>query len=213
VGLLVALLGLGTLLWTANTVTSFNARVGDESEELGATLRGTARALDDASRTAESFEATLERTPPSVRQAAQTIRNLRPRLVALQAQAGAIDIFGTRPLGSIGELFGQMAVDLEGLDNQLDLIADSLGGNQESLRTNARSLAALADELTGFADRLDDGLVADSLGEVRTILALVLALLVVAMAVPAAGSLALGVWLRRELGIGRAAPSLIVVER
>ncbi len=213
VGLLVALLGLGTLLWTAGAVGGFNDRVADESEQLGATLRGTARALDDASRTAETFESTLEQTPPSVRQAAQTIRNLRPRLVALQAQAGAIEIFGSRPLGSIGELFGQMAVDLEGLDDQLDRIADSLGGNQESLRTNARSLAALADELSGFADRLDGGVVTDSLSEVRTILALVLAVLVVAMAVPAAGALAFGLWLRRELETGRQVPSLVVVER
>ena len=213
VGLLVALVGLGTLVWTGGAVGAFTVRIEGESANLGVTLRGTARALDDASRTAESFEATLEQTPPSVRQAAQTLRNLRPRLEALEAQAGAIDIFGTRPLGGIGELFGQMANDLQGLDDQLDGIADSLGGNQASLRANARSLGALSNELSGFADRLDGGLVIDRLGEIRTILALVLAVFVVAMTVPAIGALVLGLWLRRELGLGRRVRPVIVVER
>ena len=212
--MLVALIGLGTLFWAGATVSGFNDRMATESEDLGATLRRAATALDNASETADSFRTTLDATPPSVRQAAQTIRNLRPRLLALQAQATAINILGSQPLASIGELFGQMATDLEGLDAQLDEIANQLGGNQAALETNARSLSATAGQLDGFADRIDDGLITQSVGDIRTILGVVLAMLVVTMAVPAAGALAFGFWIRRELRRGtRPAPVVLVVER
>lgn len=212
-GILVAIVGLGTLVWTGAAIGSFESRIEGESDQLGATLRRTATALRDASRTAESFGRTLDETPPSVRQAAQTVRNLRPRLEALQAQAQAIEILGSRPLQGIGDVFGQIAADLDGLDAQLDRIADQLGQNRASLDANAASLGRVADGLSGFANRLDAGLVTDSLADIRAILGLVLAVLVVAMAVPAIGGLALGLWLRRELGIGRGEPPLIIVER
>lgn len=211
-GLFVAGVGLGVLIWTGATIGSLGARVEGESAQLGTTLRETASTLRDASRTAASFGRTLDETPPSVRQAAQTIRNLRPRLETLEGQARSIEILGARPLGAIGDVFGQMADDLDGLDGQLDTIADSLSVNRASLDTNVRSLDRLADGLSAFAIRLDTGLVADSLAEVRAILAVVLAILVVAMAVPAAGALALGLWLRRELGPARPVPPVIVIE-
>jgi methyl-accepting chemotaxis protein len=212
-GMLVAAVGLAMLVGTGAAVGSFGVRVEGESEQLGTTLRETAVTLDEAAQTAESFGRTLEQTPPSVRQVAATVRNLRPRLEAIQSQAAAIDILGTRPLQGISELFGQIASDLAGLDDQLDRIADELGANQTSLGTNAASLARLSDEVSGFADRLDAGLVTDSLEEIRAILALVLAILVIALALPAAGSLALGLWLRREFGEGRPVRPVIVVER
>ena len=212
-GLLVAILGFGTLLWTASAVASFNDRLAGESEELGVTLRDTAQALGDASLSAASFGRTLDATPPSVRQAAIAVRNLRPRLEQLDAQASAIDILGARPLLGIGQLFGQMAADLAGLDTQLDRIADELGGNQASLASNARSLAALAGRLSAFADRVDAGLVTESVDDIRQIVALVLAILVIAMAVPAVAALGFGLWLRRELGPGRSVAQVIVVER
>ncbi len=214
IGLLVAAVGLGTLVWTGTTVAAFDARMTRESDELSRTLRRAATALEDASTSAESFRTTLDATPPSIRQAAQTVRNLRPRLVGLQAQASAINILGSQPLGGIGELFGQMATDLEGLDEQLDGIAGQLGTNQEALIRNARSLGDTASQLDSFAERIDDGLITQSIGDLRTILGAVLAMLIVAMALPSVGALAFGLWIRRELGLGsRRVPALIVVER
>ena len=61
IGLLVALIGLGTLFWTGATVSGFNERMTSESEELGATLRRAATALDNASDTAQSFRTTASR--------------------------------------------------------------------------------------------------------------------------------------------------------
>lgn len=214
IGLIVAAIGLGTLVWTGTTVAAFDARMSRESDELSRTLQRAATALEDASTSADSFRTTLDATPPSIRQAAQTVRNLRPRLLGLQAQAGAINILGSQPLGGIGELFGQMATDLEGLDEQLDGIAGQLGSNQDALIRNARSLGDTASQLESFAERIDDGLITQSIGDLRTILGSVLAMLIVSMALPSAGALAFGLWIRRELGLGRRrVAALIVVER
>jgi hypothetical protein len=108
-----------------------------------------------------------------------------------------------------------MATDLEGLDEQLDGIAGQLGTNQEALIRNARSLGDTASQLDAFAERIDDGLITETIGDLRTILGAVLAMLIVAMALPSVGALAFGVWIRRELGLGRRrrVPELIVVER
>jgi methyl-accepting chemotaxis protein len=212
-GLLVAALGLGLLSWTASAFGSFETRVDSEADALAGTLRRTADSIDEAAGTAESFGRTLDETPPGVRQAAAAIRNLQPRLIALQQQASGINILGSRPLQGIGDLFGQMATDLEGLDVQLDRIADELGGNREALTANAASLAALADEVDGFADRLDGGAVSTGLGEMRTILALVVAVLVLLVAVPAIGALVAGLWIRRELGPRRPRVPLVIIER
>jgi hypothetical protein len=212
-GLVVAALGLGLVIWAGSAFGSFEGRVDSEADALAGTLRRTADSIDEAAGTAQSFGRTLDETPPGVRQAAATIRNLQPRLIALQQQAGGINILGSRPLQGIGDLFGQMATDLEGLDVQLDRIADELGGNREALAANAASLAALADEVDGFADRLDGGVVSTGLGEMRTILALVLAVLVLLVAVPAGGALAAGLWLRQELGPRRPGMPLIITDR
>ncbi len=209
--LLVAVVGFGGIIWASLTAGGLSDRIARESAELATTLRRTATVLDDASSTAESFGRTLAQTPPGVRQAAAAVRNLQPRLQALEAQAGGINILGSRPLAGLGELFGRMAADLAGLDAQLDRIADELTGNQASLEENADSLAALADRMEAFAVRVDEGLITAGMGEVRTILILVLVLLVVGMAVPAVGALSLGWWLRRELGLGRPKESVIVV--
>ena len=39
------------------------------------------------------------------------------------AVVNAIDIFGSKPVAPLGQLFGQIAGDISGLDNQLDGIA------------------------------------------------------------------------------------------
>jgi hypothetical protein len=212
-GLVISAFGLGTLLWTSATFGSFGTRVGDESTQLAQTLRNTAGTLHDASRSALSFGRTLDETEPSVAQAAQTIRNMRPRLEALEVQSTSLDIFGARPLQGIGQLFGQMADDLDGLDTQLDEISAGLGGNRSALDANARSLNGLGNELIAVAQRIEEGLVTETLADAQSILAAVLAIMVAWMAVPAAGAIAFGVWLRRELDLGLVAGPPEVVAR
>ena len=134
-----------------------------------------------------------------MRQAAVTVRNLRPSLRDLETQLSAINILGSQPFGRAAALFGTMATDLEGLDTRLDLIATDLEGNRGALVANAQSLDALGTRLAARAGRLRSGMVHDGLADVRALLLLALVAFLAWTAVPAVGALALGWWLRREL--------------
>ncbi len=139
-GLAVALLGLVALGWTAGRVSSLADTVDGEVTQLASTLDRTADTLHDAGTSAVTFAVTLERTPPSVRQAATTIRNLRPNLQSIEAQLSGINILGSRPLADSARLFGDMAADLQGLDTRLDLIAADLESDRDALLRNAEVL-------------------------------------------------------------------------
>jgi hypothetical protein len=191
--------GLAALVWVNGRMSALAARVDVEVGQLADAIESSATALKDAGASASSFTTTLERTPPSVRQAAVTVRNLRPSLRDLEAQLSAINILGSQPFGRAAALFGTMATDLEGLDTQLDLIATDLEGNRGALVANAQSLDALGARLAAQAARLRSGMVHDGLEDVRALLLLALIAFLAWTAVPAVGALALGWWLRREL--------------
>ncbi len=148
---------------------------------------------------ATSFSGTLERTPPAVRQTAQTVANLRANLILVQGQLAGINILGARPLADAANLFGQMATDLEGLDARLEVIAADLDANRTALLDNSTKLQSLGTELDGVADDLRGGTIEESLADVQLILVVLSGLLIVWALLPAAGALALGWWLRREL--------------
>ena len=198
-GVVLALLGMASLVWVNGRMAALADRVDTEVAQLADAVESSATALKDAGASASSFTTTLERTPPSVRQAAVTIRNLRPSLRDLETQLSAVNILGSQPFGRAAALFGTMATDLEGLDTRLDVIATELEGNRDALVANARSLDALGTRLAAQADRLRSGTVADGLDDVRVMLLVALVAFIAWTAVPAVGALALGLWLRREL--------------
>lgn len=206
VGLVIAALGLAALLSLGTRVDGLVDRSSEQLDTVIVTLDETAAALSDAGTSAVSFSVTLERTPPTVRQAALTLGNLRGNLRTVEGQLASLSILGSRPLADVAALFGQMSTDLEGLDTRLGLIADDLDDNRDALLANARSLATMGDRLAGIADDLrgSGGSVEGSGGGMRASLddlramATILALIVVAWAaLPAIGALTLGWWLRR----------------
>lgn len=199
VGLIVAALGLVALVWVGGRVGSLAERTGDQVEALAVTLEASGRTLADAATTSVSFAVTLERTPPSVRQAARTVANLEANMRVTAAQLGAISIFGSQPLAEVAALFGQMATDLDGLDTRLDLIATDLDGNSDALLANADSLRALGVRLDGIAADLRGGFVEDSFADVSAVLTLLALALVLVTALPAIGAISFGWWLRRTL--------------
>ena len=79
----------------------------------------------------------IAQTSVTVREAAGAIRDIEPRLRDLETQANAIEIFGQRPVAPLGQLFGQIATDVSGLDEQLDGIATEMGQNEAALTANA----------------------------------------------------------------------------
>jgi hypothetical protein len=199
VGLGVAFLGLVALGWTAGRVASLADTVDAEVTQLATTLDRTADTLHAASTSAVTFAVTIERTPSSVRQAAQTIRNLRPNLQAIESQLSSISILGSQPLAGPARLFGQMATDLQGLDTRLDLIADDLGTDRDALLRNADSLEALANRTEIMAQRVRTGFIQGGLDDLRVVLVLTILVFVGWTAVPAVGALVLGLWLRLVL--------------
>lgn len=207
IGLIAALIGLAALAWAGGRISSLAEVVDVEVETLSSTLDRTAGTLRDASTSAVSFAVTLERTPPSVRQAAATIRNLRPNLQAIEAQLSGINILGARPLADAAQLFGEMASDLQGLDTRLDLIANDLGVDRDALLVNAASLSELADRTEAVAERVRGGIIQRSLGDLQAALVVTLLVFVGWTAVPSVAALAFGVWLRRLLTRGGARAS------
>lgn len=205
VGLVVAVLGMGSLLYVGGQVATLGSRVGSEVDGLIAAIEETSTVLDDAGSSALSFAVTLERTPPTIRQAALTVTNLQSNLRAVEAQLGSISVLGSQPLAGVAGLFGQMASDLSGLDTRLGLIADDMGDNRDALLNNATSLKALEVRLGSIADDLRDGSAQDRLADLQVLLTLLAFVLVALAGLPAVGALAIGFWLQRELRRSRRA--------
>lgn len=205
IGILVAVIGLGALVWANGRIASLSDRVNTSVEQLATTMDRTADVLRDASTTASSFTDTLDRTTEAVSSAAQTIVSVRTNLETLESAMRAVDILGLTPLGAPANAVGGIADAIEGLDTRLTAIAASLEGNRDNLSANATSLAALGESTGALAARLRSGAVEDSLSDVQAIITVVLLLFAVWSAVPAIGALAFGVWLRREMDRARRA--------
>jgi hypothetical protein len=199
IGLIVAVLGLGVLVYVNGRIDAAGARVDTTVAELATTLDRTAKALHDASTTAETFTVTLGRTEEAVSAAANTIIGVRTNLESLEGAMRAVDILGLTPLGPAADAVGGIANSIEGLDSRLTAIADGLTANGSALTANAASLGALGDSMAATAERLRSGVIEDSLSDVHLIIVAMVLLMTALAAVPAAGALAFGIWLRREL--------------
>jgi hypothetical protein len=195
-------LGLLALVWLSGRVGGLAERTGGQVTTIVETLDRTSTALGEASSSATSFAGTLARTAPAVRQVGMAIADLRGNFRTIEDQLGTLQVFGSRPFGDVAGQFGQMATDLDGLDERLGLIADDLERNRAALATNAESLAAIGTRLTRIATEARDGTVAAGLDDLRAVVTLLSLLLVVWVALPAIGALWLGWWLRRALGAG-----------
>jgi hypothetical protein len=201
IGLIIAAIGLVLLLYVGNRAGQLADRASTQVETAIQTLDRASVALTDAGATASSFASTLAETPPAVQQAADTVGSLQSNLRAIEGQLGAVSVLGAQPLAGVASRFGAVATQLEGLDARLATIATSLSDNQGKLETNAGSLGALGAQLGSVADQLRTGVVQDSLADVQLLLTLFFLLLVIWTAVPAAGALWIGWWLRRDVGV------------
>ena len=197
IGLLAAAIGVAALVAASGRIGLLGERIVSEAVSLDTIIDQTAGVLDDAATTAESLGPTVERTSATVRSAAVALRDIEPRLRDLETQANAIEIFGQRPVAPLGQLFGQIAGDISGLDDQLDGIATEMGQNQSALTANARSLGALADLVRAYKGHLEPAAIDAGIDEARRLLLLTLALFIGWTAVPAVGSLIVGRWMRR----------------
>jgi hypothetical protein len=197
IGLLAAAVGIAALIAASGRIGSIGDRIVSEAVSLDAIIDRTADVLDDAATTADSFAPTVGQTAATVREAAGAIRDIEPRLRDLETQSNAIEIFGSRPVAPLAQLFGQIATDISGLDDQLDGIATEMDVNEAALTANAASLGALADLVRAYRDRVTPAAIDAGIDEARQLLLLTLALFIGWTAVPAVGSLIVGRWMRQ----------------
>jgi hypothetical protein len=197
IGLLAAAIGLAALVAASARIGSLGEKIVSEAVSLDAIIDQTADVLDDAATTAAGFGPTVGQTSLTVREAATALRDIEPRLRDVEAQANAIEIFGNRPVAPLGQLFGQIANDISGLDDQVDGIATELGRNEAALTANAESLDALADIVRAYTSRVKPDAIDAGIDDARRLLLITLALFIGWTAVPAVGSLIVGRWMRK----------------
>ena len=197
IGLLATAIGIAALISASGRIGSLGERIVSEAVSLDAIIDRTAAVLNDAAATARSFAPTVKQTSGTVRSAAVAIRDIEPRLRDLETQANAIDIFGSKPVAPLGQLFGQIAGDISGLDDQLDGIATEMDRNETALTANSASLGALADLVGAYKGRLKPAAIDAGIEDARRLLLITLALFIGWTAIPAVGSLIVGRWMRR----------------
>ena len=202
VGLVAAAIGIAFLVIGLARVNGLAGRVGGDFGGVATVLQRTATVLDDAATTARGFGATVDSSTAALSTAAEDIRAIVPRLRDLEFQANAVNVLGSQPLAPLGGLFGQIAGQLDDLDERLDTVSTSLGTNRAALDTNAGSLADLATETRALADRLGEDTLTAAIDDARWLLVALLVVGSVGAIVPAAGALAAGLWLRRRLLAG-----------
>jgi len=202
VGLLATAIGIAALISASGRIGSLGERIVSEAVSLDTIIDRTAAVLNDAAATASSFAPTVKQTSGTVRSAAVAIRDIEPRLRDLETQANAIDIFGSKPVAPLGQLFGQIAGDISGLDDQLDGIATEMDRNEAALTANSASLGALADLVGAYKGRLKPAAIDAGIEDARRLLLITLALFMGWTAIPAVGSLIVSRWMRRLLGPG-----------
>jgi hypothetical protein len=198
VGILAAAIGIVFLVVGLGRINALATRI-DDLGGIGRIMDRTATVLEDAASSAHGFGSTIDGSTSALTKAAEDVRAVVPRLRELETQATALSILGAQPLAPLGSLFGQIAGQLDDLDERLDSVGTALTSNRASLDKNATSLADLATETRTLSDKLGGDALPAAIDDVRW---LVMALVVLAAAgalVPSIGALAAGLWLRRAV--------------
>ena len=207
IGLLVTAIGFGALVWANDRVSRLRGETEATAARLASTTEVAAYVLRGASTTATSFSATVDQSAQAISAAAVTIIEVRSDLSALEAQLRSVSILGATPLSSPADAVGRIAARMEGLDGRLAAIAESGKGNRDALAGNSTALGELADGTRALAARLGSRVGEETFGEIQLVIAVTLLAFAAWSFVPAAGALALGVWLRRELGLAPRHPT------
>jgi hypothetical protein len=199
VGLVVAAIGFGAMVWVNGRISTLRADAEASVAQAANTMELAAVVLRGASTTAQSFSGTADQTRQAVSAAVATVSEARSDLSALEAQLRSVSVLGATPLASSADAVGRIAASMDGIESQIPVLADSLGGNRDALARNASALSDLADSTAELAARLGSGGGQDSLGDVQQVIAITLLMFAAWSGVPAVGALGLGAWLRGEV--------------
>jgi hypothetical protein len=206
VALVAAAIAAVLLIAAFSRVSTLSDQLSSQVGGVSAVLDKTATALQDAATSAGSFSTTIDTGAIAVTKGADDLRLIVPRLRDLETGANDVSILGAQPLARLGAVFGQIADILTDLTTQLDSISTSLTGNRSALQANASSLSALADEVRTLSDTFASDQLAGAIESIRWLILALLVIAAIGAAVPAAGALATGWWLRGWLRDGEAPP-------
>ena len=198
-GLVVAAIGIGATVWANGRIGELRSEAHLTVTRVANTMEIAASVLVGASSTARSFGGTADQAAEAVSAAVLTTAEVRSDLSALEAQLRSVSFLGATPLSSSADAVGRIVASMEGLDAELSLVAEGLEGNRDALAGNGSSLRELADSTRELARRLGPSVGLDAIADVQQVIAITLLMLSAWSIVPAAGALALGLWLRRGL--------------
>jgi hypothetical protein len=205
IGLILSLVAALAILLAVGRLSAVGATVGGGADQVGTVLARMTTVLDGAATSAATFGTTIDNGSSALTAAAADIRAIVPQLRDIETQANAINILGSKPLEPLAGLFGQIAGQLGDLDGRLDTVATNLSENRGALTNNAAALSALADETRTLADRLAPATLVQLVDDARWFAIAMVIVVLAGVAVPAAGALVFGWWLRQEvLGGGSA---------
>jgi hypothetical protein len=209
IGLVMAVVLLGVVFVVGGRLDALTVRLGDRLGTVGQTLDRTAVTLDRAGATSLGFGVTVEQAVPTLAQVDTSLGEVGATLREAEAEMAAVNLLGQRPLAALSERLGRVATNVDTLRTQMSTLGVNLAANKANLVELGTSLTDLASQIRRADEVVASGEIESSLGDVVGIVRLSLALLAIWFAVPAAGALAFGLWLRRQLeadGVTPAAP-------
>jgi len=171
-------------------------RVGEQRDALLDTLRATSQTMRNASSGVGNVGESLDAARESADHAAGLARSLGTTLHDLAA-AMSVQIFGTQPLAGLASGFDRAAGQSDELAGDLDQVAAALGRSASDLETSRQDLAVLSERVDVLVASVET--VPFGVGQDPSIVKLVLTGLLVWLALPAFGSIGLGVALMRSV--------------
>jgi hypothetical protein len=183
---------------TIATIADVSNRVTEQRDALVATLRATSQTVDDAGTGIGGVGASLTMAKTSAEHATGLAGSLGQTLRELSS-AMHIQIFGTEPLAGLSAGFDQAAAQSDALATDLRGVSAALGANTADLETSRRNLVTLGASLDRLVEAVDATPLGASLstGVPPVVLEAAFVGLLVWLAVPALGALALGIGLLR----------------
>ena len=200
VALLVASAGLAAIAWVNGRIGDIHTEAETTVARLAVTTELAATLLRGAATTAESFSGTADQSAAAVSSAIATVAEVRLGLATLEGQLRSFSFFGAIPFESSADSLGRINASMDGLDTDIQLVADNLGENRDALTANATALTRLAASASTLASRLGPDLGPDEIEGVQQVVALTLLMFAAWSLLPGTGALLVGLWLRRELG-------------
>jgi hypothetical protein len=207
IGLVMAVVLLVVVIVVGGRLDGLAVRLGERLGTVGQTLERTAVTLDRAGATSLGFGVTVEQAVPTLAQVDTSLGEVGATLREAEAEMAAVNLLGQRPLAVLSERLGRVATTVDTLRTQMSTLGVNLAANKANLVELGTGLTDLASQIRRADEVVASGEIESSLGEVVGIVRLSLALLAIWFAAPAAGALAFGLWLRRQLAADDVTPA------